>query len=109
MKKKNADLDNRDCLFCGVSFTPKKYNQLYCCVKHRNRVYQPVESVCNFCSKSYWKDKVNQDFCSKNCNKLHHIQNFERPKIPKTVFVGTREEIVSKLTVWLEENGYIGD
>lgn len=101
------EYEKRDCLFCGISFSPKRYNQFYCCVKHRNRLYKPIESGCILCGKIYWKDKVNQEFCSKNCNRLHHIKNFERPKIPKKIFVGTREEIVYKLTKWLEENGYI--
>jgi hypothetical protein len=107
-KTKLKDLEDvqRDCLFCGIRFTPKRVNQLYCCKQHRNRVYQPVQAFCSFCYKEFRKERVNQDFCSKNCGRLHHLKNFERPKIPKSVFVGSREQIVSNLENWLDENGY---
>lgn len=101
-----TEYEKRNCLFCDASFIPKRLNQLYCCAKHRNRLWKPIESNCKICNKTFWKDKINQEFCSKNCSQLHHIKNFERPKIPKSVFIGTRDEIVKNLENWLEENGY---
>ena len=94
--------EDKLCPVCGTVFTPKYYNQVYCCEKclnysknHRNDLlqqkepqakfidlYSEPESVhCKVCGTLFMPNEERKEFCSDTCEK--YFNTVKKPRIEK--------------------------
>lgn len=102
-----------ECRHCLKPFQPKRVNQVYCSPLCASRIRLPdiVNDTrdCPCCKNTFVRQRTDQVYCSENCRRIYNLEHTETLHIPKSVFVGTREEIVSNLERWLETKGYLED
>ena len=68
------------CKNCGKEFTPKFYNQVYCCkgcrleshLGHKKIIL--AEKICPECHKKFMQHYAYQRYCSKVCQMKHNAE-----------------------------------
>ena len=96
--------DPIDCEHCGVSFTPYRYNQRFCSVKHQVTAYRKINNVnfvstmipCAYCDTPFLQWRIFHTHCSSDCADDHYRERTRKEPMSNQDIHDTRLRISFK-------------